>query len=219
MPANVRYRITRVVTPASSMALVTLDQAKAALGIDPSNTSQDALLTAQIGAVSLAVNNYCGRIFAVQSYQDTLRYVAQWLYAGEPLRTRQYPIVVEPDGTPLVAVIENGATVDVAFWDVYPEEGTLYRIDGATVTAWTGTTILVDYTAGFDPIPADVQGAALEWLGVRWYAVGRDPALRSETVPDLLTQVYAGDAGAGTYGGAVPAGTRDLLAPYRIWFV
>ena len=110
------------------MALVTLEQAKAALGIDPADTSQDAALTAQIEAVSIAANNYCGRIFVVQSYQDTMRHVYNWLYAGEPLRTRQFPIVVS-EGEPLVAVIENGAVVDVSLWEVYPEEGALYRLE------------------------------------------------------------------------------------------
>ena len=45
------YRISRVVTPAASMALVSLDAAKAALGIDAGDTSQDAVLTAQIEAL------------------------------------------------------------------------------------------------------------------------------------------------------------------------
>lgn len=214
MPTNVRYRITRVVTPTESMALVTLEQAKAALGIAPEDTSQDAALQLQIDAVSVAVNNYCGRIFAVQTYQDTLRYVAQWLYAGEPLRTRQYPIVVS-EGEPLIAVIENGATVDVAFWDVYPEEGTLYRIDGGIVTAWSGTTIVVDYTAGFDPVPPDVAMATLEWLTARHGAIGRDPGLRSETIPDVITQVW-GTSDTSAASSSIPAAARDLLAPYRV---
>ena len=219
MPTNVRYSITRVITPADSLALVSLDDAKVVLGIDPADTSKDAALTQQIDAVSAAVNNLCNRIFAVQTYQDQFRYVYNWLYSGEPLRTRQFPIVVDDTGVPLVTVSEDGAAVDVAAWDVYPEDGALYRLDGTSVAGWMGTTILVDYTAGYDPIPADVQGAALEWLTARWFAVGRDPALRSETVPDLISQVYAGDAGAGTSGGAIPPGARDLLAPYKLWSV
>ena len=219
MPTNVRYSITRVITPADSLALVSLDDAKVVLGIDPADTTKDAALTQQIDAVSAAVNNYCNRIFAVQTYQDQFRYVYNWLYSGEPLRTRQFPIVVDSGGVPLVAVSEDGAAVDVTLWDVYAEEGALYRLDGTAVAGWNGTTILVDYTAGYDPIPADVQGAALEWLTARWFAMGRDPALRSETVPDLISQVYAGDAGAGTSGGAIPPGARDLLAPYKIWSV
>jgi len=213
------YRINRVVMPAASMALVTLDQAKAALGIPVEDTSKDAALSAHIDSVSAAINNYCNRIFAVQEYTDQIRNLCG--YWGEPLVTRQFPVVVE-DGVPLVTVSEDGGLpLDAGYLELHPETGSLYRLDsaGAAPGAWTAALILVEYTAGFDPIPDDVQGAALEWLGTRWYAVGRDPALRSETVPDLLTQVYAGDAGAGTYGGAVPAGARDLLAPYRIWFV
>jgi hypothetical protein len=212
------YRISRVVTAAESLALVTLDQAKAALGIDPDDTSQDAALAGQIDSVSAAINAYCNRIFAVQEYTDQIRHVCG--YWGEPLVVRQFPIVVE-DGVPLVTVSEDGLALDAAYLELHPETGSLYRLDsaGAAPGAWGAALTLVEYTAGFVTVPPDVQGAALEWLGARWYSVGRDPALRSETVPDLLTQVYAGDAGAGTYGGAVPPGTRDLLAPYRIWFV
>lgn len=218
MPTNPRFQITRVVTPASSMALVTLDEAKAALGIPPADTSQDAALTAQIEAVGVAANNYCNRIFAVQTYQDTFRYVTNWLYPGQALRTRQFPIVMA-EGTPAVAVIENGAELDGALWEVFPEEGALYRLDSGLVGTWLGTAIVVDYTAGFDPIPADVRSAALEWLGARWGGTGRDPGLRSETIPDLITQTY--DSGAASSAGttAIPGGTRDLLAPYRIWSV
>ena len=215
MPTNVRYQITRVVTPAASMALVTLDQAKGVLGIDPSDTSQDAALAGHIAAVSSAINNYCGRIFVVQSYQDNLRYVMNWLHPGQPLRTRQFPILVDEAGEPVVVVSEDGA--GVTLWDVYPEEGALYRLDsGGGIAAWTGTAILIDYAAGYEPIPPDVQAAALEWLTSRYHAAGRDPALRSETIPDLISTVYAGDMGAGTGAGTVPPGARDLLEPYRV---
>jgi len=212
------YRISRVVTAAESLALVTLDQAKAALGIPLDDTTQDAALSSQIDSVSAAINAYCNRIFAVQEYADQIRNLCG--YWGEPLVTRQFPIV-EEGGVPLVTVSEDGLALDAAYLELHPETGSLYRLDsaGAAPGAWGAALTLVEYTAGFVTVPPDVQGAALEWLGARWYSVGRDPALRSETVPDLLTQVYAGDAGAGTYGGAVPPGTRDLLAPYRIWFV
>jgi hypothetical protein len=212
------YRITRVVTPATSLALVSVDQAKAALGIDPADTSQDAALSAQIDSVSMAINNYCDRIFAVQVYRDQLRNACGWY--GEPLVTRQYPIMVNDTGVALVAVTENGVVLDAAYLEVYLETGGIYRLDGSMApAAWASALLVVDYTAGYDPIPADVQGAALEWLTARWFAVGRDPALRSETIPDLITQVYAGDFGAGTNAGSMPPGARDLLAPYKLWSV
>jgi hypothetical protein len=214
---NHGYRITRVITPATSLALVSVDQAKVALGIDPADTSQDATLAQQIDAVSLAVNNYCDRVFVIQTYQDQLRYACgQW---GEALVTRQYPIVVEDEVS--LVVTEDGVALDPALVEIYSEAGSLYRLDAASTapSAWTAPLIVVDYTAGYDPIPADVQGAALEWLTARWHSVGRDPALRSETIPDVISQVYAGDFGSGTNAGAIPPGARDLLAPYRIWTV
>jgi len=212
------YRFTRVVTPAASLALVSVDQAKAALGIDASDTSQDAALSAQIDAVSAAINNWCDRVFAVQTYRDQLRNACGWY--GEPLVVRQYPIVVDDGGVPLVSVAEDGGALDPTLLEVFPEQGAVYRLDASMVpSAWGAALVVVDYTSGFQAVPSDVQAACLEWLTLRWHAVGRDPALRSEAIPDLITQVYAGDAGAGTSGGAMPAGAQDMLYPYKIWTV
>jgi len=204
------YRITRVVTPAESLALVSVDDAKAALGIDPSDTSQDAALARQIDSVSVAINHFCDRVFVVQTYRDQIRNGrGAW---GEPLVTRQYPIVYDDSGVPIVAITEDGALLDPAAIEVYPETGSLYRLD----SAWTAALITVEYVAGYTVIPPDVQAAALEWLTARYHAAGRDPALRSETIPDLITQVYAGDMGAGTGAGSMTPGARDLLEPYRL---
>src|SRR5580765_605612 len=210
------YRITLVVTPAESMALVSVDDAKVALGIEAGDTSQDDALAVQINAVSMAINNYCDRIFAVQTYRDQLR-DACGSY-GEPLVTRQYPIVVADEVSLLVS--EGGSPLDPALIEVFAETGQIFLLDATALPiAWGAALVAVDYTAGFVTIPADVQAACLEWLTLRWHAVGRDPALRSETIPDLITQVYAGDAGAGTSGGAIPNGARDMLGPYKIWTV
>jgi hypothetical protein len=204
------YRITSVTVPAASLALVSLDDAKLALGIDPSDTSQDAMLTQQIDAVSRAINNYCDRVLAVQSYRDQIREACG--FWGEPIITRQYPIVLDSGGVPLVTITEDGAALASTYYEVSPETGALYRLtDSAAASGWAAALLVVDYTAGFDPIPADIQGAAFEWLTMRWAAVGRDPALVREIIPDLITEQYQrGDISA------IPAGTRDLLTPYRL---
>jgi hypothetical protein len=216
MGTNPRYQITRVITPADSLALITLDQAKAALGIDPADTSQDAKLQQQIDAVSAAIDNWCDRIFVRQTYRDQFRYAFNWLNPGEPLQTRQYPIPLDTGGVPVLVIAENGSTLDAAVWEIEIESGSLYRLNNsAAVSAWTGTSIVVDYDAGYDTIPADVQGTALEWLTARWGAIGRDPALRSETIPDLITQVYSTD----TTMPSMPSGVRECLSGYRRWHV
>lgn len=164
----------------------------------------------------MAINNWCDRIFVVQTYRDQLR--GAYGSYGEPLVVRQYPIVVDDGGVPIVAVAEDGGAVDAAMLEVFPEQGAVYRLDATALPlAWGSALIVVDYTAGFETIPADVQAAALEWLGARRGSTGRDAALRSETIPDLITQVYSGDSSASAT--SIPGGARDLLNPYKIWTV
>lgn len=213
------YHISRVVTPADSLALVTLDQVKAALGIDLADTSQDAALTQQIAQVSRAIDNYCDRTFARQGYRDQFRYVYNWLTSGEPLRTRQAHFPIGVDGLPVVIITEDGAALDPALWEADIATGELYRLGGANVIGtWTGSTIVVDYDGGFDPIPSDVQGAALEWVNVRWSTRGRDPTLRGQTIPDVIEEVYA-DPSRNNSGAtaAMPGLVLDWLQPYRLW--
>jgi len=207
-----RYLISRTVTPAASMALVTLDQAKLVLGI--TDTTSDAALTAQINQVSAAIQRYCDRVFVRQDYRDQYRYVMNWMPVGQPLPLRQYPLALDVNGYPLATVIEDGALVDAAAYEADADRGYLYRLDGAAY-AWTGLLITVDYTAGYDPVPEDLQAAALEWLSARWYSVGEGPALRSETIPDLITQVYNGGSGSdANTASAMPAAVRGMLWPF-----
>jgi Phage gp6-like head-tail connector protein len=219
MPLDGRYQISRVITPAASIDLVTLDQAKAALGI--TDSSQDAAISQHITQISAAINRFCNRVFVEQTYRDQFRALYNWLSPGAPLMTRQAPIALDDTGLPLAIVTENGAVIDPAAWEVDPSTGQFYRLDGATVLAWTGTTVLIDYTAGFDPVPPDVQAAALEWLGVQYHSgYGRDPSLRSETIPDLITQTWdTSPAAMGSATTAVPAPVAHLLSGYRIWFL
>jgi hypothetical protein len=206
------YRISRTVVPAGSLALVTVEQAKATLGIDAADTSQDTALAALIDHVSAAIHRYIDRILVQQGYRDQFRYVANWMFVGEPLALWQYPVALNEDGAAVAAIVQDGNTVDAALYEANDERGLLYSIDASGAYAWTGLLITVDYTAGYDPIPDDVQAAALDWLTARWHSEGRDPSLRSETVPDLLAQTYAGvDPMAAT---GIPGTARDLLAPY-----
>lgn len=217
MPLDGRYRISRVITPAPSFDLVTVDQVKATLGIETADTSQDAALLQHIAAVSAAINRYCDRVFVQQVYRDQFRVVRNWLPPGDPLMIRQPPIAFDELGVPLATVTEDGGVVEVVAWEVNASSGEFYRIDGALVSQWIGTTVLIDYTGGFDPIPADVQAAALEWIGARYYWVGREPGLRAETIPDLITQTFDSGSGGVASATTIPSGVEGLLQGYRMW--
>jgi hypothetical protein len=210
------YRITRIVTPADSLDLVTLDQAKDALGIPATDTSKDAQIQQHITSTSNAINNWCDRIFAVQTYRDQVRNACgDW---GEPVVTRQYPFVLDDSGVPLVVVTEDSVALDATTLETDTDTGRLYRLDGAgSLASWASTLLVVDYTAGFNPIPPDVQSACLEWVMIRYHTMGRDPTLQSETIPDLISQTYSGYNASGA--SAVPPSVRDWLMPYKVWTV
>jgi hypothetical protein len=211
-----RYQFSRVVTPATDTALITLEQAKLVLGIADTDDSQDPIIQTQIDAVSAGICNYCDRAFVVQTYRDQLMYPSMGF--GEPLRARQYPIQLDDVGVPtLFTVTVDGNVIDPTSYDLDAENGRAYMINGG----WAGATILLDYTAGFAEIPADVQAAANEWLTSRWLSRGRDPAVTSEAIFEVITTTYSetgGATGSGE-GGGPPPGVCNWLTPYRMWFV
>jgi hypothetical protein len=56
------------------MSLVALDDLKTYLGIDLIDTSQDAFLNGEIALFDETVQNYCNRIFEVNTYTETIYY-------------------------------------------------------------------------------------------------------------------------------------------------
>ena len=212
------YVITRVIAPATSLALIAIDQVKAALGIDPADTTQDVWLQQEIDATSAAINNYCDRIFVRQTYRDQIRAACQWLGWGQPLGTRQWPIPVDGSGVPVLTVTEDTVVTDPSLWEVENDTGAVYRLDDTgNIYAWAGMVTLFDYDAGYDTIPADVQSAAIEWMTGRWMQRGQDPSLRSESIPDVREVTYQRQDPA--TASSMPNGVRDWLGPYRRSYV
>ncbi len=206
-------QISIVTAAASSLWLVTLDAAKDALSV--TDDTQDGLIGRQIGQVSAAINTYCNRVFVRQSYRDQFRYACNWVGYGNPLMLSQAPIALT-DGDLVLVASEDGAAVDTTGWDVDRNTGALYRLNtSGGYSSWAGALVSVDYDAGYDLIPDDVQAAALEWLGARWSTRGRDPALRSLTIPDVVSESYFDPTAASAAG--MPSGAKNTLDQYRRW--
>jgi hypothetical protein len=213
--SNPGVLIPRLITPADDQGLITLDDAKLRLGIDPADTSQDDKLTGMIANVSARMSNYCDRLFPQQVYRDQYRGVC--LDLMKPLRCRQYPIALDTSGNPLLTITVEGTAIDPATYDVNPDTGALYLIDGV----WVGLIVL-DYTAGYEPIPPDLQSVAGDWVQARYFSADRDPSIQSETVFDASMVVYANAAqAASTTGDAAlpPVWVCDGLIYYRYWSV
>jgi hypothetical protein len=203
-------RIDTVLVPAEDLALVPLDVVKEELGIPPEDTSQDARLTRYIAQVSAQIHTYTQRIFPLQTYRN--EFYREWSDPdGSPLVVSAWPIVeivsLTEDGVPVVAP-------DDYIWK--DKAGLVYRRTGAGFCPWAAATTVLDFSAGYAVIPADLEAAALSWLSVRWgggAGAARDPTIRGETIPDLITVTY-GSASSGADATSMPAGVKDMLTPY-----
>jgi hypothetical protein len=197
---------TVVTVSALDRTLISLDDLREQLRVNPNDTSNNAWWTKVIARTSRQAERYCNRIFVVQTYSDsyTPNVTAQ---AGEPLILSQAPVdpaslSVTADGTVLNPATDFGL-------DQYA--GLVYRLGNLQ---WTSTTSLVAiYAGGFTNIPDDVQQAVLELCTLENSGRGRDPMLRASETPGLGRQEYW--VGGLPGGALIPQDIAGLLNPYR----
>jgi hypothetical protein len=193
-----------LVTPATERNLVTLDDLREQLRVRAGDTANDDWYTKVIARSSLAAERYCNRIFAQQDYADTFATGASGS-PSEPLVLGQAPI----DPASITVMLDGGALGNDGY-QLDPIVGHLWRVG----TYWTSTSGLsVAYTAGFDPIPADVQQAVLDLATMENAGRGRDPMLRATESPGLGRQEYW--VGGPPGGSLIPQDIASLLNPYR----
>ena len=195
-----------VVTPATERNLVTLDDLREQLRVRPGDTVNDPWYTKVIARSSLAAERYCNRIFVKQGYADVFRGGGTG-QADEPLLLSQAP--VDPE---TLEVTLDGAVMAAAGYALQPLPSHLWRV--GDTTAWINSTgLTVAYTAGFDPIPADVQQAVLDLCTMENAGRGRDPMLRATESPGLGRQEYW--VGGVPGSSLLPQDIASLLNPYR----
>ncbi|MBB3297896.1 MULTISPECIES: head-tail connector protein [unclassified Rhizobium] len=205
--------ISTVVTPAvGGYDLTTLDVVKDEMSI--TGNAQDATLTRYIKAASATISQFCNRVFQSETIKDEFwpdrePYAYQVAGAVPSLQLSRWPV------TSVTGVTENGIdlTVDVDF-RVDKANGSLVRLDGlAYPCQWLAWPIVATYTGGFAEIPGDVSDAAVRLVKARYLAKGRDPFLRSESIPDVRDVSYWIATGADA--GALPPDVSDILENYR----
>jgi hypothetical protein len=201
-----RPLFTTVVTPATDRTVVTLDDLREQLRIKPSDTANDAWLTKVIARCSRQAERYCNRVFVLQGYSDTFTGNAT-AENGEPLILSQAPV----DPATFSITIDDAALVSTDYGlDQYA--GLVYRVTDPT--RWTSSvSLVVQYTAGYDPIPDDVQQAVLDLCTMDNSGRGRDPMLRASELPGLGRQEYW--VGGLPGGATIPQDIAGLLNPYR----
>jgi len=139
--------------------LCTLDQVKAYLPAMQTVTTDDALLSGLITAISAFMATYCSRVFQSAGYQET--------YSGDftgrhRLTLRQFPV------TAVSSLSISGLSIPASPDGVQPgyvwDE---YGIDLIGYLFWPGRgNIAVSYTAGYAEIPADLSQACAELVSL-----------------------------------------------------
>jgi len=183
--------------------LTTLAAAKEWLGIPSTTTTDDALLSKHVSRVSAAAESYMGRTIASASYTETVngRGTSKLAFHRIPV-TAVASVTVNGVGIPSRT---SPTSVGFSF------DTQLLYLSGYTFTKGVQNVVL-QYTAGFASIPADLEGVVLEILALRWANKDRvgvsSKALAGEQVSwfhnapqdmkdvlDSYSRVYAGGYG------------------------
>src|ERR1700674_3113598 len=115
---------------------------------------------------------------------------------------------LQSDGTLTGLVLNSDYTID-------PDVGELFRLDQwGRLIAWEELPTSVAYYAGYATVPSDVEGAALRLLTNRWFAHGRDPALRERDHPVRGRETYW--IGGPPKSGSLPEEVAGRLDRYRV---
>jgi hypothetical protein len=194
--------------------LTTPDVVAADLQIDAEGDNTQ--LYADIGSVSQSVSGFIGRDLGKATLSELFRVTARC----EALRLTRFPIVE------ITSVTENGEVLDAEDFEVDGKRR-VYRLSSDCRTCWPRGKIVIVYKAGYllpedngyeagqvGALPADVEKAAVIACRALYQARGRDPMVKSETVPGVIEQeLWVGsDPGQGESG--LPKESERLLNRY-----
>jgi hypothetical protein len=144
--------IIKILTPADSFDLLSLDELKAAMGIPTTDTSQDAQLSSLITRYSDVISTLCHRVFAKEEVRET------WRCMGSRRVFLSHWPALETD----IASVESprGSILDPSTYEFEERSGKLELFETRS------EPIVVTYTGGYD-LPEDAPPAlkqALELL-------------------------------------------------------
>jgi hypothetical protein len=165
--------IVKVLTPADTYDLLSLDELKTGLGIQLTDTTQDAQLQQLITTYSDVIATTCNRVFAKETVQETVRELQPDRYF-----LTHYPLSDETD----VESVETprGTVVDPSTYEIELGSGKV-----ELVTSGQSEPIVFTYTGGYalpDEAPPALKQACIlairqERMLANWFNYGGIRAL------------------------------------------
>jgi hypothetical protein len=172
--------------------LISLEEIKAYLGIDPLDLTHDAYLTAQILAATAMVETYCGREFELLA-------TAQLIYRpNKTLNLTRFPIVT------VEKIVGEYNDVDLMNYKIDHLNGRLLSKYGHYCGYYGDGYLSVEYTGGYAPedLPADLKSVLMDLVASRYYNQYADVSrpVKSEKVDGIGSTTYAVDGNGKTTG-------------------
>lgn len=147
----------KVLTPADSVALVSLDEAKVYLGIAPADTSNDVQLQMLIDWNSATIAELCNRTFGYEEVRETWRCMAPICCPDGTCRVylTHWPVLE----TDIQSVETGGAFVDPVDYEIEEASGKLTLFNGCT------GEIVITYSGGY-VLPDEAPNPLKQALGL-----------------------------------------------------
>lgn len=203
------YRIV-IDERSTTQDLTTVDSVKLDLGLDPLDTEQDEWIAAQIKQASSAIASMCNRAFGAETLSNYFN--VGWCYGG-PLELSRIPV------TEIVSVTEGSSALAADHYELDEESGLLWRASGTGLWRgnWLSGACHVQFIAGYQlltTLPYDLERAANMLIKRNHYGKTRDPSVRSESIPGVMSVDYS--SGAATASNIEGTELGVLLAPYKL---
>jgi hypothetical protein len=208
-------RTLTVTTPATSLALLSIDELREAAGVTGSGS--DARLSAMGLRVAAAIMQECNIAVGSGSqptlWRETLTETFRMVRVDTLPLSRRHEVSIS-------SIVEDGVTLDASDYIVDPESGLVARLSADEPLAWCATNVTVVYDAGFSTLPGDLRQAAMDALRAFWLESGRDPMVkgRETEVPGVYRErvdLWAGSLPGQGGEGAVPDIVAGQLARFR----
>jgi hypothetical protein len=208
------HRVLTVTTPASSLALLSIEELREAAGVTGSGS--DARLSAMGLRVAAAIMQECNIAIGAGSqptlWRETLTETFRMVRADTLALARRHDIEI-------ASIVEDTVTLDAADYVADPESGLVARLSDDEPIAWCANKVVVVYAAGFSAIPGDLKQAAMDCVRAFWLESGRDPMVkgRETEVPGAYRErvdLWAGSLPGGGEG-PVPDAVSGQLARFR----
>lgn len=217
---------TAAASTTAARNLTTTTAVKVALNI--TGSASDALIDALIPRVSRLIEADCRLASDAAGSIPT--------FGRETLRATWYPVTCgQPRGVDLYlpwrlpvysvdSVVENGTTLTVTtdYVLMSAKAGRLRRMSSDNAIEWSTAKIVVTFKAGFSlttslatDIDPSIEAAAIEQVKGMFYGSSRDPAIRSENVPDVAAISYSVPGGDVMGANVLLPAVRSMLNEWR----